>query len=577
MQHSKIIPMIGWLAGYRRADLPGDAIAGTITAIMLVPQSMAYALLAGLPPHVGLYASIAPLVFYALFGSSRVLAVGPVALISLLVANTVGVVEQQGIAAHQAALMLALLVGAFNVILGVMRAGFLVNFLSHPVISGFTSAAALVIGFSQLKHLLGIDIPRTNDILETASHAIRQSGQINTAAFMIGVGGIIFLMIARGPLSAALQRLGLKKMVSDIIAKAAPLILVLVSTLTVWMMGLDQTASVATVGVIPAGLPPLTLPVADLAVWRSLFPSALLISLVGFLESVSIAKALASKRRQKIDANQELLGLGAANIGAALTGGYPVTGGFSRSSVNFEAGANTPLASIITAGLVALTLLFLTSYFHFLPQAALAAIIVVAVSGLIDLHILKTAWAYNKADAASLIVTFFAVLMFNVEIGIVTGLIASLVLFLWRTATPHYAIVGRVAGTEHFRNIRRHKVEINPEILAIRIDESLYFANARFLETTLLNKVAENTALRHIILICSAVNVVDTSALESLETLIDELRDAHVTLHLAEVKGPVMDKFRRTDLLERLKPGHVFLSTHDAVLTLERHLQGEKN
>jgi len=570
MRPAEIVPIIEWLGRYRRADLPGDFTAGIITAIMLVPQSMAYALLAGLSPHVGLYASIAPLVLYALFGSSRALAVGPVALISLLVASTIGTLDQQGVSAHQSALMLAFLVGVFNILLGVIRAGFLVNFISHPVISGFSSAAALVIGFSQLKHLLGIDIPRTNNILEIIESAVAQTNQVNQTALALGLSCIAILILARGPLSSILRAMGVKHAVAVIIAKAGPLIIVVISTFLVWTLELDKVAGINIVGVIPAGLPSLTFPLANIDVWQRLLSPALLITLVGFLESISVAKTLASKRRQKIDANQELLGLGAANIGAALTGGYPVTGGLSRSSVNFEAGANTPLASIITAGIVALTVLLLTPFFYFLPQATLAGIIIVAVSSLVDSKMLKTAWAYNKADAVSLLITFAVVLVYNVEVGIIVGLIASLGLFLWRTATPHYAIVGRIAGTEHFRNIKRHNVETNPEILAIRIDESLYFANARFLETTILAAVAESPAIRHVVLICSAVNIIDTSALETLETLIDELRDAEVTLHLAEVKGPVTDRLARTELLNKLKPGRVFLSAHEAIAALER-------
>ena len=571
MKPTRNLPMPDWLVGYRRTDLAGDMTAGIITAIMLVPQGMAYALLAGLPPQVGLYASIVPLVLYAMLGSSRTLAVGPVALVSLLVASSAGAIADQGSEAyHQVALTLAFLVGLLSVLFGLLRAGFLVNFLSHPVISGFTSAAALVIGFSQLRHLLGIDIPRTHNIAEILANAFEARGEVGVSTVGIGVAAIALLLVARGPLTRALTRVGLPAQSAQSVARAGPLFMVILTTLTVGILGLDTQAGVKTVGAIPAGLPPLSGPTLTLDLLQDLLPAAFLIAFVGFLESVSVAKALASKRRQKIDANRELIGLGSANLGAAFTGGYPVTGGFSRSSVNFEAGANTPLASIITALFVALTVLLLTPLFYHLPKAALAAIIIVAVSGLIDLRTLRTAWAYNKADAISLVATFAAVLVLGVEPGIVAGIIVSLGLFLWRTAEPHFAIVGRVGTSEHFRNIKRHDVRTCPRILAIRIDESLYFANARFLETTILAEVAERRELEHVVLICSAVNVIDTSALESLHTLIHELRDAGVTLHLAEVKGPVMDRLRRTDLLDQLKPGRVFLSTHEAMETLER-------
>ncbi|NQV79581.1 MAG: STAS domain-containing protein, partial [Alphaproteobacteria bacterium] len=270
----------------------------------------------------------------------------------------------------------------------------------------------------------------------------------------------------------------------------------------------------------------------------------------------------------KIDANQELLALGAANIAASVTGGYPVAGGFGRSGVNFAAGANTPLASIITAVLMALTLLFLTPLFYYLPRTALAAIIIVAVLNLIDIRTFRDAWRYNKADAVSLAATFVSVLVAGVEAGIVFGLAVSLALYLWRTSRPHIAVVGRVGETEHFRNVLRHSVKTVPGVLAIRVDESLYFANASYLEDHLLSAVADDKTIEHVVLICSAVNFIDASALDTLENMIVELRDAGVTLHLAEVKGPVTDKLQRTAFLEHLKPGSLYLSTHDALRAL---------
>lgn len=565
----RFLPILSWIAGYNRTDLASDGMAGLIVAIMLVPQGMAYALLAGLPPEVGLYASIVPLVFYGLLGSSRALAVGPVAIVSLMVATTLGEITEAGGAGYVAgAVLLAFLSGAILLAMGLARLGFLVNFLSHPVISGFSSAAALVIGFSQLKHLLGFNIPRSHLITETIAHAAMHIRQLNLVTAGIAVVSLVLLLVFRSRVAGWAKSAGFSAAVADAVAKTGPLAAVLISTVAVWLLALDQTAGVKIVANIPAGLPPLTMPGLDLALIQQLLPAAALISVVGFLESVSVAKSLASKRRQKIDADQELIALGAANIGAALTGGYPVTGGFSRSLVNFTAGAVTPMASIITAGLIALTVLLFTPLLYFLPKATLAAIIILAVANLIDFKTLREAWIYNKADAASLISTFFAVLTLGIEMGILAGAGLSIVLYLWRTSRPHMAEVGRVGETEHFRNVLRHEVQTDPKILAVRVDESLYFANTAQLEDALLSRVAERPEIDHLVLIMSAVNFIDASALETLETLIERLRDSGVVLHMAEVKGPVMDRLERVHFLDTLGSGQVYLSTHAAMKDL---------
>lgn len=562
----RFLPVLNWIPGYGRSELASDGMAGLIVAIMLVPQGMAYALLAGLPPEIGLYASIVPLVFYGLLGSSRALAVGPVAIVSLMVATTLGEFAETGTAGYLAgAILLAFLSGAILLAMGLARLGFLVNFLSHPVISGFSSAAALVIGFSQLKHLLGFDIPRSHLITETLAHAATNIGQLNLATVAIALGSLALLLLFRSHVARGINAAGISQPVADAIAKAGPLVAVLVTTVTVWAFSLDQSADVKIVASIPAGLPPLTFPSIDIEMIRQLLPAAALISIVGFLESVSVAKSLASKRRQKIDADQELIALGVANIGASFSGGYPVTGGFSRSLVNFTAGAVSPMASIITAVLIALTVLLFTPLLYFLPKATLAAIIVVAVANLIDTKTLREAWTYNKADAASLILTFLAVLTLGVEFGIVAGAGLSIVLYLWRTSRPHMAEVGRVGNSEHFRNVLRHEVQTDPKVLAVRVDESLYFANTAYLEDELLSRVADRPEIEHLVLIMSAVNFIDASALESLETLIERLRDSGVTFHMAEVKGPVMDRLDRVRFVEKLGSGSIYLSTHAAM------------
>ncbi len=565
----RFVPILDWLPRYAKTDLPGDLIAGGIVAVMLVPQAMAYAMLAGLPPQIGLYASILPLIAYGALGSSRALAVGPVAIASLMAASALGAVAEAGTADYvAAALVLAALSGLILLAMGIARLGVLVNFLSHPVISGFTSAAALVIAVSQLKHLLGLEVGGRGGFAVVLGGVAREVTHTNVATALLGVGAIAVLILSRRPLARMLGALGLSPALIAPVTKVGPLVAVFLAALTVWAFGLNDAFGVAIVGTIPAGLPPVGMPRLDPALWADLFPAAVLISVIGFLESVSVAKALASKRRQKIDANQELLALGTANLAASVTGGYPVAGGFGRSSVNFAAGANTPLASLITAALMALTLLFLTPLFFYLPRAVLAAIIIVAVLDLIDLRTFRDAWRYNKADAVSLAATFVSVLAAGVEAGIVVGLVVSIGLYLWRTSRPHLAVVGRVGDTEHFRNVRRHTVQTTPGVHVVRVDESLYFANASYLEDQLLGAVADDRTIQHVVLICSAVNFIDASALETLESTIAGLRDAGVTLHLAEVKGPVADRLQRTAFLEHLKPGSVFLSTHDAVRAL---------
>ncbi|MDJ0708300.1 MAG: solute carrier family 26 protein [Leptolyngbyaceae cyanobacterium MO_188.B28] len=567
---SRYLPFLDWLLHYHSQDLAGDLMAGAIVAIMLVPQGMAYALLAGLPAQVGLYASILPLTLYALLGTSRALAVGPVAMVSLLVATGVGQLAQPNTPEYLVlALALALLVGVIQTMMGLVRLGFLVNFLSHAVISGFTSAAALVIGVSQLKHLLGIRIPLTESFFELLSAIAQQLPATNLVTLGIGLGSITILFYFNRRLGRLLRRRGgVAPSLIVPITRSGPLLIVLVSTLLVWGLGLAEIADVKIVGEIPAGLPPVTLPAFNWTLWRQLMPTALVISFVGFMESIAVAKSLASKRRQKIDANQELIGLGVANLGAAFTGGYPVTGGFSRSVVNFTAGANTGLASIITALLIAVTIIFLTPLFYFLPQAALASIIIVAVSSLVDVATLKHMWRYDKSDAASLLVTFVAVLATGIETGIVVGIVTALVLYLWRTSRPHIAVVGRVGDSEHFRNVLRHQVTTYPHVMAIRVDESLYFANAKYLEDYILGAVADHPDVSRLVIICSAINFIDASALETLESLIDELKDSGVTLYLAEVKGPVMDQLRKVGFVRKLGEDRIFLSTHQAMRAL---------
>ena len=559
---SRYFPILSWAPNYRRDMLSADAIAAVIVTIMLIPQSLAYALLAGLPPEVGLYASIAPLVIYTVFGTSMTLAVGPVAVASLMTASAIGELAARGTPEYLgAAIVLALISGLILIAMGVARLGFLANFLSHPVISGFITASAIIIATGQLKHILGYSI-EGHSLLEQLSSLFAGLSQTNFATLIIGVAAAGFLFWSRKALTPLLMRAGLSKSLAGSLSKAAPVLAIIVTTLSVYVLDLNASG-VSIVGDIPRGLPTPTLPEFNAELWGTLFLPALLIGVVGYVETISVAQTLAAKRRERIDPNQELVALGAANVGSAVSGGFPVTGGFSRSVVNFDAGARTPAAGAFTAIGIALATVFLTPFLFFLPKATLAATIIVAVLSLIDVKTIKSTWAYSKSDFAAMLATILGTLAFGVEIGIAAGVLFSLALFLARTSRPHYAIVGQVPGTQHYRNVKRHDVETTPTVLSIRVDESLYFPNARFLEDTINDAVSLDPKIRDVILMCSAVNFIDASALESLENIDQRLKDAGLRLHLSEVKGPVLDALQRTEFLEHLS-GRVYLSQFEA-------------
>ena len=555
---ARYLPILGWGRSYDRSVLTDDLIAAVIVTIMLIPQSLAYALLAGLPPVVGLYASILPLVAYAIFGTSRTLAVGPVAVVSLMTASAAGTVAAQGTALYlEAAITLAALSGVMLAVLGFLRLGFLANLLSHPVISGFITASGILIATSQLKHILGVSAGGDTWPAMLGSLAAT-IGSIDPNTLAIGVPATLFLFWVRKGMKPALVKGGLADRAADIATKAGPVVAVVVTILAT--IGFDlERRGVELVGAIPRGLPPFALPSTDPDLLAQLWVPALLISTIGFVESVSVAQTLAAKRRQRIAPDQELIGLGASNIASALSGGYPVTGGFARSVVNFDAGAQTPAAGAYTAIGIALAGLFLTPLLYSLPIATLAATIIVAVLSLVDLKTPRRLWSYSKADFAAHLATIGTTLAAGVELGVIAGVAVGLLLYLWRASRPHAAIVGRVPETEHFRNVERHRVLTVPHVLSIRIDESLTYLNARWLEDYVLEQVADRPDLRHVILMCSAVNEIDASGLESLEAINHRLADAGTGLHLSEVKGPVMDRLRRTHFIDDLH-GRVFLS-----------------
>ena len=564
----RYLPILEWSRQYNRTSLTNDMMAAVIVTIMLVPQSLAYALLAGLPPEAGIYASIVPIVLYAIFGSSRVLAVGPVAVVSLLTASAVGQVAETGTAGYAiAALTLAALSGGFLVLLGLLRLGFLANFLSHPVIAGFITASGILIAMSQLKHILGVSA-HGHTLPEMVQSIVEHLDQSNLITLGIGVSAIVFLFWVRGNLKPLLNRMSLGPLLTDLLTKAGPVFAVVATTLSVWGFDLAQDG-VRIVGDVPQSLPPLTMPGFDLDLLQQLMVPAILISIIGFVESVSVAQTLAAKKRQHIDPNQELIGLGAANLGAAFTGGFPVTGGFSRSVVNFDAGAETPAAGVFTAIGLAIAAVALTPLVYYLPNATLAATIIVAVMSLVDFSILKKTWMYSRSDFIAVAATIILTLGFGVEVGVAAGVGISIILHLYKTSVPHVAEVGLVPGTQHFRNIHRYDVETDPALLTLRVDESLYFVNARFLEDLVKHRVVDGGGVKNVILMFSAVNEVDFSALESLEAINERLKSLNVGFHLSEVKGPVMDRLSRSRLIDEMN-GKIFMSQYDAWTTFHK-------
>lgn len=563
----KYLPVLKWAPRYNKAAFSDDLLAAVIVTIMLIPQSLAYAMIAGLPPETGLYASIAPLVAYAVFGTSTALAVGPVAVISLMTAATVGdFVGRSGADYGTIALTLAFIVGLILAGLGALRLGFLANFLSHPIISGFITASGILIAAGQMKHILGVKADG-DTLLGIVLSLAKNIGSAHLLTLAIGGGVIAFLFWTRSNLKPLLVRLGMKERAAALLSRAAPLLAIIATIALVSVLDLAG-AGVAIVGATPKGLPALSIPEFDWMLWRDLLGPALLIAVIGYIESVSVAQTLAAKRRERIDLDQELIALGASNIAAGVAGGFPVTGGFARSVVNYDAGARTPAAGAFTAVGIALAALYLTPLLFNLPKATLAATIIVAVLSLVDLKAIGETWRYSRADFAAMMATILGVFGFGVEAGVMAGVILSILLLLHRASRPHSAVVGQVPGTEHFRNVLRHDVITSPSIVSLRIDGDLFFANARFLEDRLTSLAAESPAVKHVVLMCSAINSIDASALHALESTNSRLKDLGISLHLSEVKGPVMDRFKHSNFLEMLS-GKVFLSEFDAMRALD--------
>lgn len=544
-----------WLKNYRKELLAGDIGAGVIVALMMVPQGMAYALVAGLPPVTGLYASLLPAVAYALFGSSMVQSVGPMAITSLMVGTAIGALAPSGTALYTVlSQQLALMAGLVLFLCGVLRLGFLANFFSRPVMSGFTSGAAVVIAVDQVKPLLGL----SSGWSVAAMHV---------PSAVVGVVCLALLVLARYALPPLLK--GRSGWVADILPKLTPIAVVVGATIAVSALGLDAVG-VKTVGQIPVGLPMFGLSPSS-EHWRSLLLPALVIGFMVFLAGQSAAQTLAQKRNERINTNRELLGLGAANLASAASGGFVVTGSISRSAVNYTAGANTPLASLFSAGLIAIALCVPNGWLSLIPLPAMAATIVVAVVGMVDLTTLAESWRHDRSDAATLMATTAGVLVLGVEEGVLMGVVLSFASLIWRSSNPHIAIVGRLPGTEHFRNQARYTVETLPHVLMLRIDSDLVFNNTDGVVDRIEQELLARPGVRHLVLVLSAVNMVDTTALLALNELNKNLRDQKRYLHLCEIKGPVMDRLKRSKLLGKELTGQVFLS---AALAYE-HLAGE--
>lgn len=562
MKIAELIPALAWLREYNKGQFTQDATAAFIVTMLLIPQSLAYAMLAGVPPEVGLYASILPLVLYALLGTSTSLSVGPVAVASLMTATSLGAIAEQGSASYlTGAITLALLSGVILIAMGAMRLGMITQFLSHSVISGFISASGIIIALSQLKHVFGIQSEGDNLVTQLQT-LFASLGEFNLPTFVVGISVVAFLLLARRYAKPLLMALGLSSTTAASLAKTAPILGVLLSLGVVF--GYDLNAQgVAITGHIPAGLPSLGVTLPSLELIKSLALPALMISIIGYVESISVGKTLGAKRREKVKPNQELIALGAANLASGVSGGFPVTGGFSRSVVNFDAGAVTQLASIMTAVGIMIASLFLTPALYYLPKATLAATIIVAVITLVDFSILKKTWDFSRSDFYAVLATIVITLVLGVEVGVASGVILSIVLHLHHSSTPHVAEVGLIAGTEHFRNVKRFDVETLPNALCLRPDESLFFANAAFLEDHIMAILSERREVRHVIIQCSAVNDIDYSALEMLENLNSELDALGITLSLSEVKGPVMDHLACSGFLQHLT-GKVYLSQFQA-------------
>lgn len=553
------IPIVDWISDYQRDDFRADLIAGIVVLFITVPQVIAYAFLAGLPPEAGLYAALLALICYAAFGSSRTLAVGPTAIIAMMTLEVASTFSTPGSADYiLVTIKLGFVTGIILLVLRLVNFGTVISFLSHAVVMGFITAAAILIIVNQLPSAVGLASSGDTSLLGVLGYLL--ASQANIVALGVTVSACLFLAFCRLQLEKILLARGLSEVVAASASRSAPMYVVVVGILVTVTMGLNDTQGLPVVGTISAELPSITMVSISFTEFQTMLPSALLIAMVIFMESISIGSAMAGKRRQKIEPNQELVGLGLSNIGASLVGGFPVAGSFARTMVNFTSGAHTQMASLVTAVLLLVVLVGFAPMFYYLPKAVLSAIIIISALQLIDIPGIRKAFAFSSSDAVTFSFTFLAVLILGVESGVIIGVVISFVLLIRSSSRPHIAVVGRVGESEHFRNITRHEVKTDPSLLAVRIDESLYFVNTRYIEIYLFNEVADKPDIKNVLMLCTATNFIDASGLEMLEALCENLEEVGVTLHLAEVKGPVMDRLKETEFYERMK-GEVFFTT----------------
>lgn len=567
----QIFPAWAWLGKYKSQDFKADLLAAGIVVAMLVPQGMAYAMIAGLPPIMGLYASILPMIAYALLGTSPTLSIGPVALISMMTFATLQPLYEPGSPVYiQAAYLLAVLVGLISLLLGLLRFGFLIRLISHPVISSFIIASAVLIALGQIKFLL--DVPLSaNNLFEFVQSLTTYMSLIHWPSVLLGLIAIAILIYIPKLLTKAST--SKNKAVLQFTNKALPLGLVLGAILAVQGFHLDQVG-IKTVGEIPSGFPPLQWPYWTWDLFKTLLPGAAMIAMISFVESISIAQATAFQQRTHLNSNQELVALGVANLAAGVSSGFPVTGSLSRTVVNADAGARTPMAGVISSLFILVVSLYLTDLFEFLPLSILSATILVSIWKLIKIQPFLDAWKYSTADGVAMLVTFIGVLCIDIPTGLMIGVASTFILLLWRISRPHIAVIGLVEGTQHFRNISRHEVRISNKLVSIRIDENLSFLNANTLKEFIIGQVSQHPELQHVIINCSSISNIDYSALETLEDINTDLKKLGIQLHLSEVKGPVMDRLKHSSWIDHLS-GHIYLTHFQAVFELDPDFMSE--
>ena len=546
------IPILQWLPGYQKSWIKSDLFAGLTVGVILIPQGIAYAIIAGLPPIYGLYTALVPQLVYAIMGTSRQLAVGPAAMDSLIVASGVAALASVGSEHYIAvSVMLAFLVGSFQFLFGLFRLGFLVNFLSRPVISGFTSGSAIIIGLNQLGNLFGIELDRSNQVQVLISESVKSFNELHWPTLVMGGVSIVFLLV-------------LKKINNRI---PASLLIVFIGIAVVYFFRLD-IRGVQILGEIPAGLPKFEMPTLSMELVQQLSGLAMTLALIGFLEAISIAKSVEAKHNSyQVKPNKELIALGLGNIVGSLFQAYPSTAGFARTAVNDQSGAKTPMASLVAALVIALTLLFLTPLFFFLPKSVLAAIIIVSAYGLLDFSMPKNLLTFNWRDLVTLNSTLLFTVFVGIKEGILFGIVLSLGMLIYKSTKPHMAVLGQVPGTHFFRNIKRFgNLIVDPKILVVRFDAQLYFANTNYFKEKLKQFVFEKGPdLKYLIIDGESLNALDSSAIYALEEIHDYFSQKRIILVFTGLKGPVRDALVKSKLMKKIRYDHCFMSIQEAV------------